>query len=64
MTARVSYRKVGQKEPIWQNEAFSFRDEYDVGADPGTFFDREDQTIDRLAQSFARNLVATMLEAF
>jgi hypothetical protein len=64
VTARVIYHKVGQKEPIWQNEAFSFRDEYDVGVDPGTFFDREEQTVDRIAQSFGRNLVATMLEAF
>jgi Lipopolysaccharide-assembly len=64
VTARVIYHKVGQKDPIWQNEAFSFRDEYDVGEDPGSFFDREEQTVDRIAQSFGRNLVATMLEAF
>ena len=64
VTARVIYHKVGQKDPIWQSEGFSFRDEYDVGDDPGSFFDREDQTIDRIAQSFGRNLVATMLEAF
>ncbi len=64
VTARVIYHKVGQKDPIWQSEGFSFRDEYDVGDNPGSFFDREDQTIDRIAQSFGRNLVATMLEAF
>jgi hypothetical protein len=64
VTARVVYHKVGQKDPIWQTEAFSFRDEYDVGEDPGSFFDREEQTVDRIAQSFGRNLVATMLEAF
>jgi lipopolysaccharide assembly LptE-like protein len=64
VTARVIYHKVGQKDPIWQNEGFSFRDEYDVGDDPGSFFDREEQTIDRIAQNFGRNLVATMLEAF
>lgn len=64
VTARVIYHKIGLKDPIWQNEAFSFRDEYDVGVDPGSFFDREEQTVDRIAQSFGRNLVATMLEAF
>ena len=64
VTARVVYHKVGQKDPIWQSEGFSFRDEYDVGEDPGSFFDREEQTVDRIAQSFGRNLVATMLEAF
>ncbi len=64
VTAKVVYRKIGQKEPIWQSEMFSYRDEYDMGEDPGTFFDREDQTIDRIAQAFGKNLVAAMLEAF
>jgi hypothetical protein len=64
LTARVKYGKVGEKEPIWASDSFSFRDEYDIGADAATFFDREDQAIDRLATSFARNLVAAMLEAF
>lgn len=64
LTARVKYYKVGEKEPIWASDSFSFRDEYDIGADAATFFDREDQAIDRLAVSFSRNLVAAMLEAF
>jgi lipopolysaccharide assembly LptE-like protein len=64
VVAKVVYRKIGQKEPVWQSEGFSFRDEYDVGDDPGTYFDREEQTLDRIAQSFGRNLVAAMLEAF
>jgi hypothetical protein len=62
--ARVKYTKTGQTEPIWQSESFSFRDEYDVGDNPATFFDREEQTIDRMSTSFAKNLVAAMLEAF
>jgi hypothetical protein len=64
LTARVKYGKVGEKEPIWTSDSFSFRDEYDIGADAATFFDREDQALERLATSFARNLVAAMLEAF
>lgn len=63
LTARVKYTKVGEKEPIWINDSFSFSDEYDVG-DAATFFDREEQSIDRLVASFARSLVAAMLEAF
>jgi hypothetical protein len=35
-----------------------------VGDNAAAYFDREDQAIDRLSQSFARSLVATMLEAF
>jgi hypothetical protein len=65
MTANVTYRKVGQKEPIWSNERFSFRDEYDLDDSASqNFFDKEEQSIDRLAESFARSLVSAMLEAF
>ena len=64
LTARVRYAKTGATEPIWSSDAFQFRDEYDVGSDPASFFDREEQAIERLSQSFARSLVATMLEAF
>jgi hypothetical protein len=64
IVASVVYRKIGQKEPLWANDAFSQRDEYDMGDNPGTYFDREDQSIMRLAEIFARSLVAAMLEAF
>lgn len=64
VVARVRYFKPGEPQPLWQSDSFTFRDEYDVGSDPGTFFDREDQGIERLSQAFARSLVAAMLEAF
>jgi hypothetical protein len=64
VTARVVYSKAGDKEPIWSSESFSFRDEYDITGDPATFFNREDQALERLTEQFARSLVAAMLEAF
>ncbi len=64
LTARVRYTKVGAAEPIWQSDSFSFRDEYDMGTDPASFLDREEQSTERLTTQFARNLVAAMLEAF
>ena len=64
VTAKVVYRKIGQKEPIWQSEMFSYRDEYDMGESAASFFDREEQTVDRIAEAFGKNLVAAMLEAF
>lgn len=64
LNAKVRYGKVGEKEPIWQNDLFTAQDEYDVGGDPQSFFDREEQAIERLIAIFARNLVAAMLEAF
>jgi hypothetical protein len=64
VTAKVRYGKVGAPEPIWANEAFVFREEYDLGSDPGSLFDRENQAVDRLSTAFAGSLVAAMLEAF
>jgi hypothetical protein len=64
ITAKVRYTKVGQVDPIWSNDSFSFREEYDVGSDPTTFLDRQGQALDRLVEAFARSLVSTMLEAF
>ena len=64
LTVRVRYYKPGEVQPMWQNDAFSYRDEYDLGSDANSFFDRADQGVDRLALAFARSLVAAMLEAF
>jgi len=64
LTAKVVYRKIGQKEPIWSSDAFSQRDEYDMGDNASTYFDREDLSIQRLSEAFARSLVAAMMEAF
>ena len=64
LTTSVVYRKIGQQEPLWANEAFSQRDEYDMGENAQSYFDRETQSIERLSAAFARSLVAAMLEAF
>ena len=51
----------------FSGNAYSFTDIPGQGTvvEPGiSFFDREEQAIDRLATSFARSLVAAMLEAF
>jgi hypothetical protein len=64
LTARVVYRKTGATEPIWESPSLQAREETDVGANSTAFFDRGDQTVDRLATTFARNVVASMFEAF
>ena len=64
LTANVVYRKIGQSDPIWSNDAFQQRDEYDMSEQSQNYFDREEQSIERLSTSFARSLVAAMLEAF
>lgn len=64
LVANVVYRKTGESEPIWSNDSFTQRDEYDVGDQQTGYFNREEQSYERLAKGFARNLVAAMLEAF
>lgn len=64
LTASVVYRKVGEAEPLWENESFSVRDEYDLEDSAESFFDREEQSIVRLSEDFSQRLVAAMLEAF
>jgi hypothetical protein len=64
LTARVRYAKPTEKDAIWENEAFAFRDEYDVSEDPSAFFHQEEEALERLSTQFARSLVAAMLEAF
>jgi hypothetical protein len=64
VTARVKYIKEGEKEPIWSNDAFTFKDEYDLGDQTTAYFDREDQAFERLSTDFAKSLVTSMLEAF
>lgn len=64
LRASVVYRKVGQREPIWENTSLSIRDEYDLDDSSAGFFDREEQSVTRLSESFARRLVSSMLEAF
>jgi hypothetical protein len=64
VSARVVYQKVGGKVPIWASENFVAREEAEFSDDSSAFFDKEQQTWDRLGEAFARSLVAAMLEAF
>jgi hypothetical protein len=64
LVARVRFAKTGAAEAIWANDSYSASEDYDMGEDPSTYFDKEEQAIERLSSLFARNLVAAMLEAF
>ena len=64
VSVKIVYQKVGATEPIWASDNFSAREEVEFSDDSGSFFDKEQQTWDRLGETFARSLVAAMLEAF
>jgi hypothetical protein len=64
VSAKVRYYKPGSDTAIWENDAFPAQDDYEFGTDPNSFAGREDQALVRLATTFARTLVSSMLEGF
>ena len=63
-TARVSLKTLPEGKPIWENPAFTFRDNYEFSATAATYTDLENDAIDRVADRFAQSLVTSMLEGF
>ena len=49
---------------LYNNPGYLFRDQYQVSADPSSFFLEESPALQRLSQDFARTLVSNILEAY
>ena len=49
---------------IFQNDNYTFRDQYQLSADPASFFEEDSMAMRRLSADFARTLVSNVLEAF
>ena len=63
ITARVSLKSLPDGAPVWENPAYTFRENYSFeGA--GSSVDRQNETIDKVAEKFAEALVASLLEGF
>src|SRR5262249_8706443 len=63
VTARVALKSLPDEKPIWENPAYTFRDNYSyVGS--GSYVDRQNETIDKVSEKFAESLVASLLEGF
>jgi outer membrane lipopolysaccharide assembly protein LptE/RlpB len=63
VTARVALRSLPDGAPVWENPAYTFRENYSFeGA--GSTVDRQNETIDKVAEKFAEALVASLLEGF
>jgi hypothetical protein len=63
VTARVILKSIPDDKPIWENPAYTFRENYSFEG-PGSYVDRQNQTIDKVAEKFAQSLVASLLEGF
>ena len=64
VTASVSMKTLPDDKPLWQNPAFTFRDNYQFSATAASYTDLVNDAIDRVADRFAQSLVTSMLEGF
>jgi hypothetical protein len=49
---------------LFENDNYTFRDQYELSADPASFFEEDSMAVRRLSADFARTLVSNILEAF
>jgi hypothetical protein len=63
VTARVALKGLPDEKPIWENPAYTFRENYSFES-AGSYVDRQNETIDKVSGKFAESLVASLLEGF
>lgn len=70
VSAQVALLDARAQKVIYQNESFTYRDDYDLdfggtsGENADLFFDREPETVARVAENFAESMVTAILEGF
>ena len=69
ITASIEFKDVKADKVLWSNPSMQVREEYDVTTsvtanDPAAFFGQDQNALQRLAQTFARSVVTSILEAF
>jgi outer membrane lipopolysaccharide assembly protein LptE/RlpB len=60
----VSLTENGTDKVLFHSENFLFRNEYEISTDVKSFFEEQDPALDRLAQDFAKKLVAAVVENY
>src|SRR5580693_795385 len=53
-----------QGKVLYQNDAYLFREQYEVSRDPNSFFEEDTPAYQRLSRDFAQTLVSNILEGF
>jgi outer membrane lipopolysaccharide assembly protein LptE/RlpB len=64
LTAQIAFKRIGQDEPIWSNDRYTFRETYPIQATNENYVDLEDDAIERAAERFAETMVSDLLEGF
>ena len=60
----VSLTESATDKVLFHSENFVFRNEYEISTDVPSFFEEQDPALDRLAEDFARKLVAAVIENY
>jgi outer membrane lipopolysaccharide assembly protein LptE/RlpB len=64
MKCEVTLSEAGTEKVLYHNDNFVFRNEYEISTDVKSFFEEQDPALDRMAQDFAKRLVAAIMENF
>jgi hypothetical protein len=64
VTARAALKTVPDGKVLWENPAYTYRDNYRFSLTASSYVDLENDAIDRVAGRFAQSLVTSMLEGF
>ncbi len=64
ITARMEFKRPDASEPIWKQEAYQFRDSYELNVSEVDFFDRENEKLEDVAEKFAETVIIDLLEGF
>ncbi len=70
LTMRIIFTDVGTAKVLWQNDALTFREEYELTTrgntelEGATFLSQERSSFDRIADDVARTVVTAIVEAF
>ena len=69
ITAGIEFKDVKGDKVLWSNPSMQVRETYDVSTsvtagDPAAFFGQDQDALQRMARTFARSVVTSILEAF
>ncbi len=64
LTAQIAFKRMGQDQPIWSNDRYTFRETYPIEASSINYNDLEDEAIENAAERFAETMVSDLFEGF
>src|SRR5712671_440953 len=64
MKCDVTLTEAATEKVLFHTDNFLFRNEYEISTDVKNFFEEQDPALDRMAQDFAKRLVAAVTENY